>query len=121
MEWILTINSRGKIAVYCSDVAGAFDRVKTRRLVDKMRLKGVHPQLVRLIESWLRQRRANVIVGGEASIEFILRNMIYQGTVLGPILWNVFFEEARVISVIKLESLFDNCHQFFLIWHFLIC
>ena len=31
IEWILTLNSRGKVAVYCSDVAGAFDRVKATR------------------------------------------------------------------------------------------
>ena len=58
--------------------------------------KGVHAQLVKLIESWLRKRTAKVIVGGEASDVFTLFNMIYQGTVLGPPLWNAFFEDARL-------------------------
>ena len=96
IEWIIALNGRGKVAVYCSDVAGAFDRVKATLLVKKLLQKGVHAQLVKLIESWLRQRRAQVIVGGEASDVFTLQNMIYQGTVLGPPLWNSFFEDARL-------------------------
>jgi hypothetical protein len=35
-----------------------------------------------------------VIVGGDASEEFTLENMVFQGTVLGPPLWNIFFEDA---------------------------
>ena len=96
IEWILTLNSRGKVAVYCSDVAGAFDRVKATRLIEKLVQKGVHRQLVKLIESWLRQRTAKVVVGGQESKEFKLLDMIFQGTVLGPILWNTFFEDARL-------------------------
>ena len=96
IEWIIILNDRGKVAIYCSDVAGAFDRVDSKRLIDKLRKKGVHETLVRLIQSWLRQRKAQVVVGGEASDEFILRNMIYQGTVLGPLLWNAFFEDASI-------------------------
>ena len=95
IEWIAQINRRGKVAVYLSDVSGAFDRVDSKRLMAKLRAKGVNTKLLRLIESWLRERRAKVIVGGEFSKEFALLNMVFQGTVLGPSLWNAFFEDAR--------------------------
>ena len=36
-----------------------------------------------------------VVVAGAKSIEMFLRNMVFQGTVWGPILWNVFCEDAR--------------------------
>ena len=48
-----------------------------------------------MLASWLRQRSAHVVVGGMQSDTIAMSNMVYQGTVLGPILWNVFFEDAR--------------------------
>ena len=38
---------------------------------------------------------AQVVVGGAYSVQADLANMVYQGTVWGPPLWNVFFEDAR--------------------------
>ena len=61
----------------------------------KLRKRGVHPQIVKVLESWLQQRFAQVVVGGASSIATVLMNMVYQGTVTGPILWNVVFEDAR--------------------------
>ena len=36
-----------------------------------------------------------MVVGGAVSVMMALMHMVYQGTVTGPILWNVFFEDAR--------------------------
>ena len=82
--------------VYCSDVSGAFDRVNATRLLLKLRATGLHPQLVKLIGSWLSARRAQVIAGGQFSLEFALINKIFQGTVIGPDLLNIFFADAKV-------------------------
>ena len=95
LEWIAQINRRGKIALYASDVAGAFDRVDSSILLDKLEAKGLNGKLRRLIISWLQTRRATIIIGGSCSVEFALQNMVFQGTVLGPCLWNAFFEDAR--------------------------
>ena len=50
----------------------------------------------KVLESWLSTRRANIIVGGEKLVD-IMKNMIFQGTVLGPLLWNVFFRDIQYI------------------------
>jgi hypothetical protein len=84
-----------KIAIYCSDVSGAFDRVRAERLVAKLHAWKVDRQIITVIKSWLRQRTANIVVGGEYSEGMKLLNMVFQGTVLGPMLWNMFFEDAR--------------------------
>ena len=63
LEWLSAFNRREQIVVYCSDVKGAFDRVRVERLISKLKAKGVHPKLVKLIESWLQERRARVLVG----------------------------------------------------------
>ena len=65
-----------RIAVYCSDVAGAFDRVCSRRLLAKLSDRGVHEDLLRLLASWLQARRANVCVDGSLSDPFVLGDMI---------------------------------------------
>ena len=84
MSWLLALNRRKKGAVYCSDVSGAFDRVRAERLLEKLRCKGVHPTMVALTESWLQQRTAHVVVEGQFPDKMVLKNMVFQGTVLGP-------------------------------------
>ena len=93
-QWVWAVGRGKRVAVYCSDVSGAFDRVSSARLIAKLQASGVHPQLVALIEDWLRGRTATVCVDGCFSDPFPLVNMVYQGTVLGPALWNVFFADA---------------------------
>ena len=50
--------------------------------------------MVAVLTSWLRKRAAHVVVGGALSVEMALTNMVYQGTVLGLLLWNIFYEDA---------------------------
>ena len=60
-----------------------------------MKAKGVSDQILKVLKSWLEIRKSVVLVGGQASRERTLSNMVYQGTVWGPPLWNSFFEDAR--------------------------
>ncbi len=96
LSWIFGFNEGKKFGVYCSDVAGAFDRVKRERLVAKLRAKGIHETFIRILDSWLQARTAKVVVGGAQGDDMELTGMIYQGTVWGPWLWNIFYEDARV-------------------------
>lgn len=79
-------------------MAGAFDRVSSCRLVEKLKAKRFHPDIVKVIESWLKPRSAAVIVAGAESDLFRTKDMIYQGIVLGPPLWNTFFFEEIVYA-----------------------
>jgi hypothetical protein len=93
--WLQALADGKKIAVYCSDVSGAFDRVAANRLTDKLNGKKLHTKLVKILASWLQQRTSRVVVGGAHSKEMLIKDMVFQGTVLGPTLWNLFFEDAR--------------------------
>ena len=95
LTWIKALGSGRKVGVYCSDVSGAFDRVCMARLAAKLKKKGLHPRIVAVLCSWLEARLAKVVVSGSASIDMTLHDMVFQGTVTGPILWNLFFEDAR--------------------------
>ena len=95
LQWIAQFDAGKRLAVYLSDVSGAFDRVDANRLLSVLQAQGVHPQVFKLLSSWLEDRSATVIVDGTRSAPFLLRNSVFQGTVLGPPLWNAFFESAR--------------------------
>ena len=86
------------VGLYCSDVTGAFDRVRKERLVLKLRASGLNARITQFLESWLDDRSSSVIVAGSFSTIQILKNSVFQGTVLGPPLWNIFYADA-VLSI----------------------
>ena len=98
LQWVWCLHSRKKVGLYCSDVSGAFDKVETKRLVEKLRRLGVRGRLLRLLNDWLSHRLATVVVDGAFSREMLLENMVYQGTVWGPPLWNTYFADARFVA-----------------------
>ena len=93
-NWLIMLENGDAIGLYCSDVSGAFDRVRKERLISKLRLSGLNPRIIRFLESWLDDRQSVVVVGGAISGLRTLCNSVFQGTVLGPPLWNVFYKDA---------------------------
>ena len=96
LTWIFRFAKRCKIAIYCSDVSGAFDKVNSRGLLPKLRARGFPDAVLLVIQSWLYERRARVAVSGKCSRGMMIHNMVYQGTVLGPPLWNIYYADAAV-------------------------
>ena len=94
-DWILALSTNYRIALYCSDVAGAFDKVSSERFLNKLAVLGIHRDIFQALRSWLEPRSAHVIVDNEASHHFNLQDMVYQGTVLGPPFWDLFFASCR--------------------------
>ena len=86
-----------KVGIYCSDVSGAFDHVSADKLIRKLAACGVNSRMLQVIRSWLRDRKARVVVAGAESQEFNLSNMLFQGTVWGPPLWNAFFGDSAFV------------------------
>ena len=93
-RWLLQLHEGKRIAVYLSDISGAFDRVSTEILLAKLRAVGVAETLIRFLGSYLEARRATVLVQGQESDIYELLNMVFQGTVLGPPLWSIFFADV---------------------------
>ena len=94
MSWILAICTGYKIGGYLGDITGAFDRVFKDYLLAKLCSAGVGDQFLNFLLSYLQPRRAVVVVEGVASDEFEIANQVFQGTVLGPPLWNTFFSDV---------------------------
>ncbi len=94
-NWLLMLERGQMVGLYCSDVSGAFDRVPKERLAIKLRAAGLNDPTVQFLTSWLDDRKSYVIVGGERSAETALTNSVFQGTVLGSPLWNLFYVDAN--------------------------
>ena len=64
LSWLKAFREKSSIALFMSDVSGAFDWVSASRLISKLRAKGIPADLLALVRSWLRCRSAEVVVGG---------------------------------------------------------
>jgi len=81
------------MAVYLGDISGAFDRVYKETLLAKLFSIGVPDFFLAFLDAYLSPRVGQVTVAGVMSDVFDLSNMVFQGTVLGPTLWNSFFSD----------------------------
>ena len=97
-SWVLAFENREKVGVYLSDISGAFDRVEKPRLLAKLKASGLNDTLLQLLSSYLEARKAVVLVNGQTSEELELADMVFQGTVLGPTLWNMFFKDVTAAA-----------------------
>ena len=116
--WLRAMENGDAVGLYCSDVSGAFDRVRRSRLLRKLELCGLPASVVSFLASWLENRRFVVVVDGQFSSERVLANSVFQGTVLGPPLWNLFYADAcfsaRDLSFIEVVFADDfNCWRAF--------
>jgi ribonuclease HI len=73
------------------DIARAFDTVWHDGLLYRLKSIGVVGNLLRLIASFLSDRMGRARVGDTESTLFALPLGVPQGSVLGPCLWNVYF------------------------------
>ena len=85
-----------KIGAYLSDISGAFDRVFKIYLLAKLYEAGVGTKYLNFLDSYLAPGKGRVVVQGAASQEFVIDDSVFQGTVLGPPLWNTFFADVSV-------------------------
>ena len=69
--------------------------MSSKLLVKLLRTLGIHRNIFNVLSSWLERRSAFVIVDNTQSHHFCLKDMVFQGTVLGPPLWNLFFVSCR--------------------------
>ena len=95
ISWLRELENGNVVVLLCSDVKGAFDRVSKNILLDRLGKLEIPRNLWSLIESWLDDRAFQVVTEGSYSSTKVLRDSAYQGTVLGPPLWNQHFKSSR--------------------------
>ena len=92
-RWFWALDNVFEVCIYLSDISGAFDRVDRDILIEYLRRWGISEPMRRFLYSYLAPRAASVVVQGHVSDSFTIEDEVFQSTVLGPPLWNVFFHE----------------------------
>jgi len=85
--WLLAICRGKKIALYLSDISGAFDKVFKDFLLAKLYQAGVGDTFLNFLNAYLSPRIGYVTIEGAMSDALEIADSVFQGTVLGPILW----------------------------------
>ena len=97
-SWIANFCRRRKVVVYLGDISGAFDKVFKDYLLAKLQTAGVADLFLDFLNAYLEPRVGMVAVEGVLSDAFALADTVFQGTVLGPVLWNTFFGDVAAAA-----------------------
>jgi hypothetical protein len=98
-----------ELAVAALDIAGAFDTVWHKRLVQKCSSMGIDGRLLRWLEDYLRARRQFVCVDGQQSDPQHVQAGVPQGSILGPLLFLIYINDLPDV-VQSIPLLFaDDC------------
>ena len=106
--WQQSLDKGNYTYVVALDIAGAFDRVWHNGIIEKLKSFGIAGDLLKLFENYLRGRTLRVVVNGSESKEYPIEASVPQGSVIGPLLWNVYFND--ILQLIPEAYAFaDDC------------
>lgn len=79
------------------DFAQAYDTVPVPRLLARLVDRGIHPQILSLIDGLFLGTSSVVVVNGQQTAPVNLSRGLFQGSLLSPLLFDLFIDDLAVI------------------------
>ncbi|CAB3377302.1 Hypothetical predicted protein [Cloeon dipterum] len=113
-SWTAAIdkNSGGHVHAIFLDWAKAFDKVPHQRLLSKLQHHGIDGAALEWLKNFLVGRSQFVRFGGARSEPCVVSSGVVQGSVLGPLLFNVYVSDIPAVVKTNLVQFADDCTIF---------
>ena len=107
-DWQQSLDRNVKTSVVALDISLAFYRVWHKGLAIKLQSMGVQGYLFIALVSCLQDRKLHVAINGNSSFESSIIGCVPQGSVFGPPLCNVYFNDILPL-IHKASACADDC------------
>lgn len=102
----------GQIDAIYMDLAKAFDRININKLTNKLKNLPISKCLVKLLQSYLVDRKQFVCVNGEKSDCITPKSSVLQGSILSPLLFALFINDLPSLIKSKILLFADDVKIF---------
>ena len=111
-DWKQVRDKHLSVAILSTDMSKAFDCLHPPLLLSKLKAYGVQEKSLNLLRSYLCNRKGRVRIGNVSSSWRNVSRGCPQGSVLGPLLWNMFQNDLSYNVDIGLKMYADD-HQIY--------